>query len=122
MEVDGLIRRKIMKVALSRTTTFDRPPRTNKRKNFIPLPFFPSITSQLGEVLKTVKMSPVFYPHVTIGRLFSKGKGLTHPLARSGVYLLSCGDCPAVYIGEIRRSFATRFCDLFSKTSIMWCK
>ena len=32
-------------------------------------------------------------------------------LLKCGVYLLKCNDCPAVYIGECRRSFKVRISD-----------
>ena len=63
-------------------------------------------------------MNPVFYPYIKIGRLFSNGKDSTPPLAKSGVYLLSCRDCPTVYVGKTGRCFAARFCDHLSASAI----
>ena len=107
LEIDGRILRKMVSFALIRTT-FTRPLRTGKGKNFVPLPFLPELTSQLGEVLKTINMTPVFYPYFKIGRLFFKGKNYNSPPppgSRNGVYLLNCENCPAVCIGETGRSF-----------------
>jgi len=78
------------------------------------MPFIPKLTSKLGEVLKSVNMNPVFYPYIKIGRLFPDGQDSTPPLAKSDVYLLSCRDCPAVYVGKTGRCFAARFCDHLS--------
>ena len=110
INIDGFIRRKMVKVALSRTTTFT-PSRTNKRKRFVPLPYLPKLTSQLGEVIKGCNMVPIYYPYLKLGRLFPKGKDSTPPLSRSGVYLLCCNDCSAGYVGETGRSFSTRIGD-----------
>jgi len=45
----------------------------------------------------------------TLGCILQGPKDPLPPIEKSGVYKLSCPECPAVYIGETSRSFTTRF-------------
>jgi len=92
-----------------RNTTLPRPSLRNKnRKKIVPIPYLPKLTSHIGEVIKSINETPIFYPFTRIGSLFPKGKDIVPPLSRSGVYLLLCRDCPAAYVGETGRAFRTR--------------
>lgn len=74
-----------------------------------PLP--PPLTNTLASLVKTDTLKPTFYPYLQIGRLLSNGKDALPPLSKSGVYLLRCRDCPAIYIGECGRAFRVRISD-----------
>jgi len=58
----------------------------------------------ISHVLKSENLRPTFHPYLQIGRLLSNDKDVIPPTpSKSGVYLLRCQDCPAVYIGECAR-------------------
>lgn len=106
INVDGLIRKKKMKVAFQTTISLT-PLRTGKKRP-VRIPYLPPLTTNLGKVIKTINRTPIFYSLSTLGRLFPNGKDSTPSLSKSGVYLLRCRDCQAAYVGETGRSFRTR--------------
>ena len=91
-----------------RPSLVTRPFRTDKRKKFVSLPFLPELIPQLGEVL-TINMTPISYPYFKTGILFSWGEASTRPSPCQGAVclLLSCWNCPAVYIGSSLVSMST---------------
>ena len=72
-DVDDLIRRKVTKVTLRRTSTHTPQfQRTAKRKKPVLISFLPHLTSQLCDVIKSMNKNPIQYPYSKLGRLFHK--------------------------------------------------
>jgi len=79
-------------------------------KRFVTLPYLGTISTIIGRSLQKLDNNiKVCYKSVdTISHMFACLKDKLNNLSKSGVYLLSCGTCPAEYVGQTGRSFQTR--------------
>lgn len=115
VDIDGMIRKKIVGLTLKSISTLNTPTNTGahrrNRKRFIRLPYLPKITSEISRNLSSINLRPAYHSYLPLRRLFSTVKDKEPPLSKSGVYLLPCRDCPAVYVGESERSMRTRIND-----------
>ena len=68
-----------------------------------------NLTEPIKRVLQQVGVGLAMKPVCVWSNIFCKPKDKVLDKEKSGlVYQISCRDCDAVYIGEIRRSFETR--------------
>ena len=102
-----MIRRKRLKLLLTEDTT---PPANPPRTRWIRLPYLGKLSNQLSRELRRCDYRVGFYPHTTVNQLSSL-KDMIPPAKRSGIYRLTCGECPSLYIGQTGRKFSTRLSD-----------
>jgi len=65
--------------------------------------------TELRNILKSYSLIPGFYEPNPVSSMLVNVKDPVPANSKSGVYKLSCPDCPAVYIGETSRKFSKRF-------------
>ena len=87
----------------------DQPGPSKKNTTFCTLPFVDGLSQNLQRVLKSYCVATSFRPHTTLRKLLVAPKD-TFPIdKRSGcVYLLSCQQCTAIYIGQTGRPLGQR--------------
>ena len=82
--------------------------KSEKLRNFRCITFFGNISMQLAKFFKYLDISIAFKTVNSVKRHLVKIKDRTDELSKSGVYSLSCGSCPAVYVGQSGRKVSTR--------------
>ena len=84
-------------------------------KKYISLPYIPGTSETLRRVLSSHNIKCSFHSSTTLRRFLSKPKdGVPIEQQNNVVYKIPCSDCPAVYIGDTKRSFGTRAKEHFS--------
>ena len=83
------------------------PPTNNTKERWLRLPYMGAASDKLASLLRRYGYRVGFYPVSTVGDLV-RLKDRSTPLDQSGIYQLSCGMCPAVYIGQTGRKLSTR--------------
>ena len=107
LDILKMIRRKRLKLLLTEDATSPaNPPRTR----CIRLPYLGKLSNQLSRELRRCDYRVGFYPHTTVNQL-STLKDKIPPAKRSGIYRLTCGECPSLYIGQTGRKFSTCLSD-----------
>ena len=84
------------------------PIEQDQPKKYFKLPFFPTISNQIKNLIPQQKYKVSFYTPTNLGKLLVNCKTPVSSLSKSGVYQLSCQDCDIKYIGKTGRSFNTR--------------
>ena len=102
-----MIRRKRLKLLLTDDTT---QPANSSRFRWIRLPYLGKLSNQLSRELRRYNYRVGFYPHTTVNQR-STLKDKIPPAKRSGIYRLTSGKCPSLYIGQTGRKFSTRLSD-----------
>ena len=84
-------------------------------KKYISLPYVPGTSELLRRIFSTHNIKCSFHSPTTLRRFLSKPKDQV-PIEEQNnvIYKIPCGDCQAVYIGETKRSFGTRYKEHFS--------
>ena len=77
-------------------------------KRRICLPFYPAITNHFKRILKPFDIQIVVISQETLRNKLCNYKGKPPPSASTGIYSVPCLDCDLIYIGQTRRSIATR--------------
>ena len=73
------------------------------------LPYIPKTSETLKRIFKTHNIRCSFQSKDTLRKALSKPKDIVEEERQNNiVYKIPCGDCPATYIGETKRSFETR--------------
>ena len=108
VDIDTMVRRKIIRKCLDSTTVIPRISSCGKRERWIRLPFLGPFSNKLGRVLRPFGFRPAYYNPVTVKRLFVKLKDRIPREERSGVYSVRCANCDGVYIGETGRQLKIR--------------
>ena len=100
--VEGIIRMKTIRRSLDPCTSLPRTT-TKKKRRWIRMLYLGNISNSIGSLLKQYNLMPAFYSINT-----SSIKDPIPRSKRSGVYVLPCNDCDAVYVGETSRQFQVR--------------
>lgn len=82
---------------------------TGEKIKRISLPFYPRITNPMKAVLKRQGLEVVHKSNNTLRDLLCNLKDKVPSEEQSGIYKISCQDCPSVYIGQTRRKTKVRF-------------
>ena len=107
LNIDKLIRKKLVSRTLDATTTHPRD--TNRKKEkWIRLPFLGKLSSRISRLLKLVHLRPAFYSVNTLKNHFCQLKDSIPPDEKCGVYKIQCEQCPFSYIGQTGRPLKTR--------------
>ena len=73
------------------------------------VPYIKVVSDQIRRVLHKHRIRTVFKPHNTIGSIFKKPKDRAPQERIAGVvYKVKCNDCNFTYVGESKRSWASR--------------
>ena len=117
VDVDVMVRRKIVRKLLDSTTSLPRDKVCDRRKRWISLPFLGKFSLKLGRALRPFGFRPAFYNPTTLKKLFVRLKDPIPVDERSGVYKIECSDCRGVYIGETSRQMKVRVDEHFKAWS-----
>lgn len=103
--VDDLVKKKAYKKAINLVY-----PTTNNTldQKFKSITYTGNITKKISKTLSKNKIKTAFRTNNNLGKLIKNNKSKPNKLTKSGVYLLECGSCPKMYIGQTGRSFKTR--------------
>lgn len=107
VNIEGMVRRKMIRKVLDSTTTIPRNKRAKKEK-WVRVPYLGKFSNDLGKILKSFHIRPAYYTITNLKKIFSSQKDRVDKPQKSGVYKLKCRDCPAFYIGETGRSIEAR--------------
>lgn len=104
------VRRTIRKKRLQKLLNYSRQPTqtSSRRQKWIRLPYVGQTSNQLARELKRLDYKVGFYPLTTLGSL-SMLKDPIPQMDKPGVYKVSCGECPAIYVGQTGRPLKERF-------------
>ena len=105
IDVHRLAKKKMLKKLL--TERNPPPPSNQKRKKWLRLPYLGRPSEMLARDLRRFGYSPAFYPITTLRNLSSL-KDKIPPEDKAGVYRVTCGECPATYIGQTGRALSKR--------------
>lgn len=83
-------------------------PVRNSPERRISVPFYPTITNQLRNVLRKHDIELLGVSNETLKTQICNYKDKQPALQNSGIYSIGCKDCDAVYIGQTRRRIETR--------------
>lgn len=117
INIDNIVRRKLVKKALDATTSLPRNLSSQRKLKWIRIPYLGLLTSSLARVLKQFNYRPAFYNLNTLSN--NSCNLLKDPiptLGKSGVYKFTCSDdCPSIHniciiirIGETERQLKIR--------------
>ena len=107
-----LVKRKVVRKLLTEQNT---APPARVKKRWIRISYFGRLSEMLGRNLRRLGYSPAFYPVTTLSNL-SKLKYLIQKEDKAGVYKITCGQCPATYIGQTGRPLLQRFREHYNAT------
>lgn len=109
IDVQKLVRKKLISRALDTTTSLPRDKKKKKKnEKWIRLPHLGSLTFKITRLLRTFNFRPAFYSVNTTRNIFSRLKDPVPTENKSGVYRLQCSDCPTIYIGQTGRKLKER--------------
>ena len=100
--------KKLNRKALDSTTALPRSSKDTTKKRWIRMPFLGGLSMKLSKQLRQLGFHPAFYTIDSIISTLCNRKDRIDPQDRSGVYILPCDSCNAVYIGEPGRQFRVR--------------
>lgn len=102
--IDNLLYNKQRKTAMNLVF-----PTVNNHKKFISLTYANSLSQNIAEYFKKTYDCFVSFRSInSLGNIIKNHKDPENKDNKSGVYKLTCGDCPMVYIGQTGRSFKKR--------------
>lgn len=98
------------------------PSSTESTTRYYPMTFInPPIARQISRILHPQGITPALKVNNTIGQSLTNNKQRHDPLEKSGVYSISCSECPAIYVGQTGRNLKTRFQEhMRLKTSMVY--
>ena len=67
-----------------------------------------TISEKISKTLSKNNIKTAFRTNNSLGKLIKNNKSKSNKLTKSGVYMLQCGSCPKIYIGQTGRAFKTR--------------
>ena len=103
--IDRILHRK-QNIVLIHTYLYSprSPPESHQ---WLKLPYLPNISDKLISIIPK-KYTISYYTTFSIFKFLSNSKDKVPHEEKSGVYKISCSDCPTCYIGKTSRNFKTR--------------
>ena len=81
----------------------------DKSKAMVVLPYVQGLSETTSRIMKKYNVNTAMKPHNTIKRSLVRPKDKVEPQEMcEGVYSITCKNCNATYIGEIKRTIETR--------------
>ena len=108
LNIESMTRKKVVAKTLGKLTSLPKPEKS-QRESWIRLPYLGKFSSGLSKLLRGHNLKVGYYKYRTLGSLFASPEDPIPTLSRSGVYKLSCPNCPAFYMGKTGRTFTKRF-------------
>lgn len=108
LDIDKLVRKKLVSKALDATTLHHRDTYRSKKDKWIRLPYLGKLSTSISRLLKPLHLRPAFYNVNTLKNHFSRLKDKVPPDEKCGVYRLQCDNCPFTYIGQTGRPLKSR--------------
>lgn len=107
--VDKLLSKKLKNIVISKLYPTDKTkPVVNTWRR---IPYVGPISDNLGKILRSFNVAPAYFNNRTIGKTLLNNKIIDKrdPITCSGVYQITCSDCPAIYVGKSKREVKKRF-------------
>ncbi|XP_044766374.1 uncharacterized protein LOC123322465 [Coccinella septempunctata] len=79
------------------------------KQNYISIPFFKEFNDRLNSILRKHDYLIVNKRHPTLENILTNNKSKLSNEYHSGIYKITCNDCPAFYIGMTTRAAKVRF-------------
>lgn len=87
----------------------------DKKLNYHRIPYFGVVSDRIGKQLKKKNIIPAFFVPRNVGASYRhKEQSKINQFKGTGVYEITCNDCPQKYIGQTGRGFDVRFKEHFS--------
>ena len=105
--VDELVEKHSKKIKKQNLSTFFQNSQKSERKRFC-VNYAAPLTNKLQKIFKNYKTDLVFASENKLKSLLLTTKDKIEDTAKSGIYEISCKECPKIYIGQSRRQVAIR--------------
>ena len=118
LNIDNIIRKKLSTRSLDAATSLPRGRKVLKKAKWMRPPYLGIFSNTLRGVLKPANRRPAYYSLNTTRQHLCRLKDPIPQTQRIGVDRITCGDCPATYIGETGPQISVRFkehCDTITK-------
>ena len=93
---------------ITHTNTKTQPQQSHNNK-YITLTYHNSKTHKIASSFRKLKYNIAYKTNNTLKKHLSHKQTPTNKYTQTGIYKLTCNDCPCFYIGQTGRSFSTRF-------------
>lgn len=103
--IDKLLIRKQFNLTLKSVYPLDV---TKNNSKFKCLTYFGPPTEKVSAYLKKLGLNIAYRTNNSLGKILKNNKDKTDQNNKSGVYKLTCGSCPKIYIGQTGRNFKKR--------------
>ena len=117
INIRRLIRRRKLRKLLSSTESNPTPTTGRKRERWIRFPYLGIPSEKVATELEKYGYKTGFYPVTAVRDLISL-KDSIPVTEKSGVYEISCGECPSIYVGQTGRKLKTRIAEHRVKINI----
>ena len=118
INITKLVERKCIKISLNGITSLPRDGTAKERLRWIRVPHLGKFSWGLNKILKQGGFKPAYYNLNFMKLNLCKGlKGSVPRDERSGVYVLKCSECPAIYVGKTRRQLKIRLSEYIDDTT-----
>ncbi|XP_050503867.1 uncharacterized protein LOC126882821 isoform X1 [Diabrotica virgifera virgifera] len=105
--VNNILNQKLNKKALELVY----PPPQKEPRTFCSLTYTGKITTKIARYIKKKGIIPAFRTNNNLSKYIKNNKSRKRKQLQSGVYKLTCGDCPKTYIGQTGRTFDKRIAE-----------
>ena len=108
--IDKLLKQKLYKTA----TQMIFPTSIDRTNNYKTLTYVGQTSYKIGNFLKKLNVKIAFKTNNTLSKNIKNNKSKTNITDQSGVYQLTCANCPKTYIGQTGRIFSKRIKEHYS--------
>ena len=102
--IDQILRKKSYKKAINLVF----PHNINSSNSFKLITFIGHPSKMIGKFLNKFNINVAYKTNNTLGKFIKNSKSKTDKNKKSGVYQLTCKDCPKTYVGQTGRNFQKR--------------
>ena len=78
------------------------------KNNYKVITYLGQSSEKKGKFLNNLDINVAYKTNNNLGKFIKNNKTKTVKNKKSGVYKLTCGDCPKIYIGQTGRNFSKR--------------
>lgn len=107
--VNKLVSKHCKNIKRNEITSFFIEEKKNRNKKRAVFSYAGNLTDQLKNIFKKHNIDLVFTNNAKLLSTICNIKDKTDNNSKSGIYEISCKDCPLKYIGQTRRNILTRF-------------
>lgn len=110
-KIDELVKKHSRNIKLKELTTLKKQKEPNETLKRCKFTYVGDSSLALANILKKYDINCVFKTDDKIKDLLGNPKDKIDPKQKSGIYSISCLDCPRIYIGQTRRSIGKRYAE-----------